>query len=422
MFRRHAIALVLVLARAFIVTFTAVMLVPSAHAAGRFCMTAPVLTFGNLAVGNTASLTSSVRNCGDAPWTFSDVSVHPDTATAFHVNATCATAMTLAPGDSCDATVVFAPVAAGQVSGGLWLRNTSADATPLLTFYGRGSDERAGTASLAFVPPTAAFGAQRIGTQSPPLAIEFRNAGPAAITLSAVVLNGPQVFDFDGIGESCQPGASIAAGASCHMSLFFLPQASGTRLANLVVDAPQLATLAILQVSGLGASDAPATVTVVEYRHAGFDHYFMTSLPDEIALCDAGVAPCTGWTRTGNGFNAYPDVGAPAASAGVCRFFNDRFAPLSAHFYALQGGGCEQTLAQFPDWRLESSALFQLVSPDADGRCTGGLLPVYRMYNNGMGGAPNHRFTIDAAVRAQMIGAGWIPEGAGDGVAFCAPR
>jgi len=44
------------------------------------------------------------------------------------------------------------------------------------------------------------------------------------------------------------------------------------------------------------------------------------------------------------------------------------------------------------------------------------------LYNNGMGGAPNHRFTTDANVRTQMINAGWIPEGAGIGVGFCSPQ
>lgn len=35
-----------------------------------------------------------------------------------------------------------------------------------------------------------------------------------------------------------------------------------------------------------------------------------------------------------------------------------------------------------------------------------------------MGGAPNHRVTTDITVRAQMLGAGWVPEGQGIGVGF----
>ena len=57
-----------------------------------------------------------------------------------------------------------------------------------------------------------------------------------------------------------------------------------------------------------------------------------------------------------------------------------------------------------------------------DGSCAAGFTPVYRLYNNGQGGAPNHRYTTDIAVRAQMIAQGWVPEGLGpDGVEMCSP-
>ena len=46
-------------------------------------------------------------------------------------------------------------------------------------------------------------------------------------------------------------------------------------------------------------------------------------------------------------------------------------------------------------------------------------LPLYRLYNDGMGGAPNHRYTTSLTVRAAMIEAGWIPEGSGIGVIGC---
>jgi hypothetical protein len=49
-------------------------------------------------------------------------------------------------------------------------------------------------------------------------------------------------------------------------------------------------------------------------------------------------------------------------------------------------------------------------------------MPLYRLYNNGLSGAPNHRYTIHASVRSQMIAQGWIPEGNGpDGVFACVP-
>lgn len=48
-------------------------------------------------------------------------------------------------------------------------------------------------------------------------------------------------------------------------------------------------------------------------------------------------------------------------------------------------------------------------------------MPIYRVYNNGHGGAPNHRFTTSLTIRARMLAAGWIPEGYGAlGVSMCA--
>src|SRR5207302_7293165 len=118
--------------------------VTEAVAGGRICTSADTFMFGNRSVGSSATATATVTNCGDQAWSFTDVSVHPATGPAFHVSTSCASGGTLAPGASCSASVSFAPLAPGQTSGGLWLRNTTADSDPLLTFYGRGIDAQAG--------------------------------------------------------------------------------------------------------------------------------------------------------------------------------------------------------------------------------------------------------------------------------------
>ncbi len=52
------------------------------------------------------------------------------------------------------------------------------------------------------------------------------------------------------------------------------------------------------------------------------------------------------------------------------------------------------------------------------GVCPAGTVPVYRMYNHGQTGAPNHRFTTDFTLYTTFINTqGWDPEGVG----FCAP-
>jgi hypothetical protein len=49
-------------------------------------------------------------------------------------------------------------------------------------------------------------------------------------------------------------------------------------------------------------------------------------------------------------------------------------------------------------WQLEGP-VFSTPLPASDGTCPAGSIPIYRMYNNGMGGAPNHRFATDINVR-----------------------
>src|SRR4030095_15915797 len=162
---------------------------------------------------------------------------------------------------------------------------------------------------------------------------------------------------------------------------------------------------------------------VVEYHHASFDHYFITWVPEQIALLDAHAPPFQEWSRTGFTFNVYVNATAPAGSVAICRFFNTSFAPKSSHFYGPRGGSCDVTLAVFPDWGLEDDKLFNAMLSDMPGACPAGTIPVYRLYNNGMGAAPNHRFTTSGSVRDQMVMAGLVLEGNGPGFAsMCAPQ
>jgi len=167
---------------------------------------------------------------------------------------------------------------------------------------------------------------------------------------------------------------------------------------------------------------ARADVTVVEYLHAGMGHYFITANPAEVAALDAGAPPLDQWSRTGVTFRALAPAGAPVGTVPICRFFNASFAPKSSHFYAPEGLGCETTIAQFPDWGLEDDKVFAAWLPDAAGNCAAGAVPIYRLYNNGQGGAPNHRFVTTLAERQVMLGRGFVAEGAGIGVGMCVPE
>ena len=110
----------------------------------------------------------------------------------------------------------------------------------------------------------------------------------------------------------------------------------------------------------------------------------------------------------------------------VCRFYIPP-AHGDSHFFSASPAECA-TIAQkaltdpaYSGYVLESSAAFYVALPDvATGACPPGTAPVYRLWNQRADS--NHRYTTDAAVKAQMTAQGYVAEGYGpDAVAMCAP-
>jgi hypothetical protein len=167
---------------------------------------------------------------------------------------------------------------------------------------------------------------------------------------------------------------------------------------------------------GSAPARAQTTIPVIEYYHAVFDHYFMTGIADEITKLDNGTF--AGWARTGQQFLAYP-LGT-VGTVPTCRFFSTAFGSKSSHFYTPNAAECTVVKANHA-WQFEAE-VFGVASPSAAGACVTGTRPLYRLYNNGKGGAPNHRYTTDLTIRSGMIAKGWIPEGSGAlGVIACMP-
>ncbi len=165
------------------------------------------------------------------------------------------------------------------------------------------------------------------------------------------------------------------------------------------------------------ALSLPARCDVVvasEFFHEGMGHYFVTAFAGEEAALDAHPS----WARTATQYRVH-DAPGPGL-VPVCRFFSASFAPLSSHFYTADAVECE-IVKRNPSWTYEGIAFF--VQPAAaDGACAAGWGPVYRLYNDGRTGAPNHRYTPRRLERAAFQARGWLAEGAGPlGVAFCVP-
>ena len=192
-----------------------------------------------------------------------------------------------------------------------------------------------------------------------------------------------------------------------------LPARGGLRVNRLEVDPTDTRTLVAATESGLHTitvSDDAATEQAIEYYEPSFDHYFVTTEAlSETAPLDRFEFP--EWARTGRSFPV--DKTGASGSAPVCRFFSGgSFAPKSSHFYTPYDFECS-LLRQGSVWQYEGD-VFGLRLPVGQAgaaTCPAPTVPLYRAYNNGQRGAPNHRYTDDLATLDRMIAQGWVFEG-----------
>lgn len=167
------------------------------------------------------------------------------------------------------------------------------------------------------------------------------------------------------------------------------------------------------------AAGAPFGNLLVEFHHAGLDHYFMTADGREIADLDDGIH--AGWKRTGEVFHVWRAGESAGTANPVCRFYGLPAYRLNSHFYSAIPQECDETEANYGGaWLRETDNAFELPLPDVlTGACPSGTDPVYRLWNQRIDS--NHRYT--ARNRYTMIARGWVAEGYGPlGVAMCARR
>jgi hypothetical protein len=162
----------------------------------------------------------------------------------------------------------------------------------------------------------------------------------------------------------------------------------------------------------------------VEYFHAASGRYFWTVSEPDIDALDSGRL--AGWQRTGQSMFVGAVLGAyDGLAKPVCRFFD---AARNVHFYSASTDECADVEAHLPELQLETRAAFYVALPDpATGACARDLdingneflSPAYRLWNPA---TSDHRYTMNAGLRDQLIAQGYVAEGYGpDNVAMCVP-
>ena len=141
---------------------------------------------------------------------------------------------------------------------------------------------------------------------------------------------------------------------------------------------------------------------VFEFWNEAFNHYFLTAFADESVTLQSGryaswrpiLKPIDTQARFGFWMSPAPE------RVPLHRFFTNAFGPRSSHFYTADTVEYAAVRVN-PHWTYEGIAGYVLPPPALGQVCTEGK-PLYRYYNDGDSGAPNHRFVTSIPHRNRM--------------------
>ncbi len=207
------------------------------------------LTFGSQNLGLAGSSQPvTVSNPGNAPLSIAGIGVTGANPSDFSLQNGCGAI--LAVHAQCTVQVTFQPTAVGARSATLVLQSNAGPQPVALSGTGFGTPQAIlGATSLI-------FGAVNLTASSSAQDITISNAqGTAALTITSVSLAGMNADDFT-IPNSCS--SSIAAGASCSISIQFSPAALGPRQATLIITDNANPSPQIVVLTGTGGSASQA--------------------------------------------------------------------------------------------------------------------------------------------------------------------
>ena len=183
----------------------------------------PVATLSAAALSPSASLSGSaepqtvtVTNTGDGALTIRAIGIKGAASGDYAQSNNCL--RTMAPGGSCAITVRFTPHGYGLRPAALTLTDDGLGGTQTIALRGTGTAARP-LLSSGYLN----FGGAGVGGPTAPQNVVLFNAGNGPLAIGSITL----AADDFAMSTTC--GKTLAAGASCTISVTFLPQATGPR-------------------------------------------------------------------------------------------------------------------------------------------------------------------------------------------------
>ena len=174
------------------------------------------LAFGAVYVGATMKNTTKLTNNQAGPLTISNVA----TTAGYTQSNNCGT--TVAAGAGCTFTVTFAPTTVGANPGTLTITDGANNSPQIVTLGGTG------LAPVILSPGSLHFPNTVVTTGSQAQNLTLTNRGATTVNLSSILASAS-------FTQSNNCGSNLASGASCLISVSFVPTALGTLSGNVTV-------------------------------------------------------------------------------------------------------------------------------------------------------------------------------------------
>ncbi|MDQ1726083.1 MAG: hypothetical protein QOK14_128 [Frankiaceae bacterium] len=249
------------------------------------------LTYAPVAVGASATQTETITNTGPATATVTGVTATGD----FTQSNNCSS---LPTGSSCVVNVTFRPSATGTRTGTVTVNSNAGNGPATVSLTGTGGTGGTGSAATLTANPTSlTFPSTNVNSQGAAQNVTIANAGSAAASITGITVTG----DY---GQSSNCGATLAAGASCLVSVGFVPTATGQRNGTLTIASNASNPSLAVPLSGTGTTPGGTSTNVAAGRPATAS----SSVQTFVAANSTDADPSTYWESASNAFPQWLQV------------------------------------------------------------------------------------------------------------------
>jgi hypothetical protein len=185
------------------------------------------LSFGSVHVGPGSAGAQqyvTLTNSGTADLHLASVTLAGNPA--FTIGANCPVT-TLAPGASCKVGIYGSPDTIGLRSGSLQISDDAPGSPQTVALSVTGLDGK-----LTAAPTSFNFGSVKVNSKSAKLTIKVQNTGNVSLTIGTVSITGQNASSFVIDSNSCA-GKQLAVGASCSLTVYMKPLATGPLSASV---------------------------------------------------------------------------------------------------------------------------------------------------------------------------------------------